>query len=378
MNNSTDHCLEFLRSIAIFILVIKIICWVITTVTSLFAIVMIRKNFRSSFLSQRLYMYFLSVGVLQGLCQILGQFPVEVTEDGQVALKSGLGWHTVCILFAYLDIVTTWIINFLMIWILLLMLWYYYRVVHRGCSMQAVNRTSHVREGIGVLMSTISALLISCIPFIKDMYGVFGAYCWIRTIDDDYLDSDLQKFSLSFMMITFSPQFCCLILGPLSGIYIYIRHGPDMFNTNVIKLSSVRMVFLLATVYSFLSLLPWVNWVYASYYTNCKNKAFYNAILLSMQTVTVAFSLWVTSFYICLSMSHGCNPPFIPVGSPTRIRTPDSSEVSSGMHMHSNTENKEVTDKSESTFGACKSECSKSMVATHGCKYCNTIIFMHT
>ena len=57
------------------------------------------------------------ISILQGAYQILKQTPsVEVTP---VALKNGFGW----VLFASLDMVTTWIIvKFLFIWILLLVL----------------------------------------------------------------------------------------------------------------------------------------------------------------------------------------------------------------------------------------------------------------
>ena len=184
MNNSTSsHCPEFSRKIATDIFIIKTTLWPLGILLSLImiAIVVIAKRLRSSLL-YRLLIYLMSASILQGVCQILEQLPVEITEDEQVGLKNGSGWRAVCKSFAYMDMVTTWMSNFLFIWILLLMLWYYYRLVHGGSSVQAVNRTFYVREGIGVLLSVMCPFLISCIPFIKDMYGISGPWCWMMMI----------------------------------------------------------------------------------------------------------------------------------------------------------------------------------------------------
>ncbi|MCG8622685.1 MAG: hypothetical protein MJE68_11915, partial [Proteobacteria bacterium] len=126
---------------------------------------------------------------------------------------------------------------------------------------------------MGVLLSAMCPFLISCIPFINDMYGISGPWCWIRTIgDDDCLDSDLQKFGLSFILITFSPQLFCLIFGPLGVVAImvsYLRVPKNLYGNgrrryqNGIKF--IGVVFLYTIIYSLLSLLPWANQVYVSY-----------------------------------------------------------------------------------------------------------------
>lgn len=121
--------------------------------------------------------------------------------------------------------------------------------------------------------------VISCIPFIKDMYGISGPWCGIKTLNKDgCLDNDLQKFSLGFTIITFCPQLGCLIvsLPCIVGTIISYLRVPKLLQgqgrvryRNAIRF--IGMIFLCAVIYSLLSLLPLVNRMYVFYYTNLKN-----------------------------------------------------------------------------------------------------------
>ena len=278
MNNSS-YCLKFSSKVADGIFITKTVLWLVGIFLSLIMIVimMITKRLRWSMI-YRLLTYLMATSILQGLCKILEQLPVEVTEDEQVTLKNGSGWHTSCVLFAYLDMVTTWMSSFMLIWIVLLMFWWYYHLV-RGHSVLATNCVSHFCEVIGILLSILCSFVISCIPFIKNMYGISGPWCWIRTIsEDDCLDTDLQKFNLGLTVITFCPQLGCLIFCSLCVVAIvgsYLRvpkslHGQGRWRyRNSIKF--IGLVLLYAIIYSLLSLLPWAKQLYILYYTNLKN-----------------------------------------------------------------------------------------------------------
>lgn len=291
--NDSSPCLEFSRKVATGIFVTKTVVWSIGILLSLIMIaIMVTKHFRRLFL-YRLLTYLMATSTLQGFCQILGQLPVEVTEDGRTTLKNGSGWRRACTSFAYLDVVTTWMTNFVIIWIMLLMVWYYYRLATGYHSnVQRLNRISCVREVIGVLIAILCSFVISCIPFIKDMYGISGTWCWIKTIsENDCLDIDLQKFSLGLTVITFCPQFVCLIFGSLCIIAImgsYLRvpktlHGQGRWHyRNSIK--TIGMIFLYAIFLSLPSLLPWANRMYIFYDTN-SNPSPLNYILWTMHAV---------------------------------------------------------------------------------------------
>jgi hypothetical protein len=172
-NNSTSsRCLEFSREVAGEIFVVRTSSWLVVILPSLvmIGVVVITKRLRSS-LQSRLLTYLLATGILHGICQILEQLPVEVTEDDQVVLKNGLRWRTACVLFAFLDMVTIWMSNFFLIWFLLLVLRILYYLIQ---SKLPPHRNSHtkVREGIGVA-TYINHKFIS-----HQLYSFYQGHVW--------------------------------------------------------------------------------------------------------------------------------------------------------------------------------------------------------
>ena len=61
---------------------------------------------------------------------------------------------------------------------------------------------SHTREIIGVVFLVVSPFLFSWIPFVKNMYGISGLWCFIKTASDNGCnDKNFQHLSLTLMMI---------------------------------------------------------------------------------------------------------------------------------------------------------------------------------
>ena len=72
----------------------------------------------------RLVIYLMAVNILQALLQILGLIPVQVMEDDlQVSIREGTGWLSACQALGYLELVTFWMENLIIIWIMLAMVW---------------------------------------------------------------------------------------------------------------------------------------------------------------------------------------------------------------------------------------------------------------
>ena len=87
------------------------------TVTSLFVIFLVGvTKFYKQFV-HRLVAYLMVVNALQALCQVLELIPIEVTEDEHIIIRNGTAWSDVCAILGYLDIVTSWNGNFVVIWI---------------------------------------------------------------------------------------------------------------------------------------------------------------------------------------------------------------------------------------------------------------------
>lgn len=217
--NGTEHCLEFSKRIADVIFDLKIALDSLGVVLSFFAILLVAISRIHKQFVYRLVMYLMVVNITQALCQIIELIPVEVTEDEYVTLRNGTGWEEVCAVLGYLDIVTAWMGNFVIIWIMLYMLtlsWQLYRLQssHHTTPPQNANINSHAREVIGVLLLVFSPFLFSWIPFAMHMYGISGLWCWIKTASDNGCnDRNFQHLSLTLMMVMF--------YGPLVGILVF-------------------------------------------------------------------------------------------------------------------------------------------------------------
>lgn len=134
MNNSTYYspCLEFSRKVATDIFITKTTLWSIRLSILLSYIVSMFVScgrLGYDFLFYQLLGFLMVFSAGQGIFQILGQLSIEVTEDEQLTLKNGSGWHNSCLAFAYLDMVATWTSSYILSWIMLLMLRYYYRLI---------------------------------------------------------------------------------------------------------------------------------------------------------------------------------------------------------------------------------------------------------
>ena len=221
--NGTDHCLEFSKKIADVIFDIKIVMGSLGILLSLSAIVLVTVSKIYKQFVYRLVMYLMAVNVTQALCQIVELIPVEVTEEEHITLRNGTGWEEACAVLGYLDIVTAWMGNFVIIWIMLYMLRLSWQL-HRLQSSQHhtippprapnANKTSHTREISSVLFLVFSPFLFSWIPFVVHMYGISGLWCWIKTASDNGCnDRSFQHLSLALMMGMF--------YGPLVGILIF-------------------------------------------------------------------------------------------------------------------------------------------------------------
>ena len=75
-----------------------------------------------------------------------------------------------------------------------------------------------VHEVLGVIFVLVCPFLFGWIPFVNNMYGASGPWCWIRTFDKNGCgDRSFQQLSLILMMAMFyGPLICILVFGLLS------------------------------------------------------------------------------------------------------------------------------------------------------------------
>ena len=283
--NGTDLCTEFSKKVANDIFIIKVVFGSLGALMSLMVIILIGATKIYKQFVYRLVVYLMIVNVLQALCQVLELIPIEVTEEEHITIRNGTAWVDVCGVLGYLDIVTSWSGNFVIIWTMLFMLKLSWKI-HSHQETTAQNQTFRrqrkykVHEILGVIFVLACPFLFGWIPFVNDMYGASGPWCWIRTVDKNGCgDGSFQQLSLILMMVMFyGPLIGILTFGLLCMLAVILllwrssRHlhgGNRQKHQNSMK--EIGIVLVYPIVYCIFCFFLVVNRIYSSVLTNPSN-----------------------------------------------------------------------------------------------------------
>ena len=268
------NCFKFSKEIAHAIFDIKVILSSVGILLSLFATgLIVWLKFYKKFV-YRLVMYLMAINIMKALCIITTLIPVKVTDDC-VTIKNGTGWTEVCAVLGYLDIVTAWMGNFIIVWIMVYMLtvsWQLHRL--QRSQYQATpewpgppSTKSHTREIIGVVFLVVSPFLFCWIPFVKNMYGISGLWCFIKTASD---------LSLTLMIImSYMPLISTLIFGMicLVTIIVLLQRSSNKMHGAVRQryrssMKEIGLILIYPIVYCIFCFFPLVNRIYSGTHTN--------------------------------------------------------------------------------------------------------------
>lgn len=286
--NSSDvdeHCFKSPKKIAEAIFVIKVTLNCIGILASVLVVclILISKNYKR--FVYRLVMYLMIVNSLQALCQILELTPAQVTEDETVSIKNGTGWSDMCAALGFLDMVTSWMGNFIIVWIMLYMLALSWRLHQMAVSdsneIRWQNPSKKYMESIGVLLLLFSPFLFSWIPFAMDMYGLSGLWCWIKTVNEenDCNDSGFAHKSLALIVSMFyGPIVLIIVFGFICMVTIILLlcrstrslHGGnrDRYNQGI---RNVGIVLIYPVIYCLFCVFLLINRIYSSTHSEGHN-----------------------------------------------------------------------------------------------------------
>ena len=281
--NSTDYppvrCNEFSASVANDIFYIKVSLGSVGIVLSLLAILTIgvTKIYREDFV-YRLLMYVMVVNSFQALCQVLHVIPVEMTSDDLLSIRNGTGWSDVCAVFGFLDMVTSWMGNLVIIWMMLYALKLNCGFIHYHQPVEKCK--SHTGEVVGICILFVSPFLFSWIPFVKDMYGVSGPWCWIKILNENgcHDDSNFQHLSLTFMVTMFyGPLFCIsifVVICMIVSIFLLLKRRHTEPKLPFQRTKTI-ILFTYALIYCLFWIFPMVNRIYTFFHFNSSDRPAY-------------------------------------------------------------------------------------------------------
>ena len=129
----------------------------------------------------RLVFYLMLLNLFEATILLLEVIPAEL-QDGEVFIRPN--WGGVCSLFGFIDQIISWMGFIAIVWIMLYMLWLTYHLYKIQDGQQHENshapKVSKKVEMIGILTLLITPFVLNWIPFIWDMYGLSGPWCWIK------------------------------------------------------------------------------------------------------------------------------------------------------------------------------------------------------
>ena len=285
-NTSQYSCLNFTTEFAKAVLDVKASLGAITVVVNLLAIALIVISKKYKDFTFRLVIYLMVTDILQAVTMCLALAPVYVPDAENAAkLREGQPWHEVCEITGFLLMVSMWMGNVVIIWIvghLLVLGWRLYRVqvtgatLKRNDSMLTKNgegRFAQVKwEMIGICIMIIGPFVIGVIPFVidDDMYGISGLWCWIRIINTHC--GDLKSIPLTVVLVLFYGPLLLIVFFSVISMFATIvlvcygavrRHGVTIVDQHQRRMKEIMLVLAYPMLYCTVCLLLLANRIYS-------------------------------------------------------------------------------------------------------------------
>ena len=219
-DNDTDdsgtQCLDFGVRNEDTILSIKLSIGAFTVLANLLAIILIIASKRIRDFLYRLVIYLLITDILQAFAICLALFPITVPDDTKPAqVRNGSLWRDTCAGTGFILMVTMWMGNIVIIWIVGHLVILGWREQRSHKMQNAADAPCNRKEVLGVLVLFFGPFLVAWIPFILpgEMYGMSGPWCWIKMIQRGC--GDLRNETLIVVFIFFYGPLVLIVLFSL-------------------------------------------------------------------------------------------------------------------------------------------------------------------
>ena len=164
----------------------------------------------------RSVLYLLVADLFLVMVQIPELFPVTY-KDHFVQLKPGEAWRNACSIFGYLDQVTAWMRDLVVVFIVV-QLFLFVRKPDKFH--QAQTEKEKIGEVIGICICFFLPFTFNWIPFLDDYYGLSGHWCWIKLVVKDCGSKNVLEGLMYMLVLYYIPLMCIVLLTSLLCIYI--------------------------------------------------------------------------------------------------------------------------------------------------------------
>ena len=215
----------------------------------------------------RLVFYFILADIFQAITHILELTPIEQV-NGVVVVKQGA--EGLCAFYGFLDQIALWMCNVAIIWIMLYMLWIVNKLrrVQRGAN-STNHKISIKAELVGLFFLVFFPLTFNWIPFVWNMYGISGLWCWIKE-SRGYCEDYELGLTLIFTLF-YAPLIIIVTFSFISLVAIATILCNGLINRSAVARSTysrcVKNTILIAIyplVYNLICVLPITNRIYSA------------------------------------------------------------------------------------------------------------------
>ena len=208
---NASYCLG-IRSEQVKTLNLTLICVCSTAgISCVLAIIFILVSKRYKKFVYRLTLYLMVAILLVEVATILEAVPMY-NNGAVVAVRKG--FEGLCAVASFLFQIAAWMEMFVIFWITLYLL----TVLVFSCNVTVVKWKQEV---IGLTAMLILPFLFNWIPFIKDMYGISGPYCWIKQSMNSNCKYDYVGLALMLALLN-GPEFSIIMFVFVSLVAIAI------------------------------------------------------------------------------------------------------------------------------------------------------------
>ena len=340
-NMSNESCYRFSNSQFSLVLRVKISMDSLGILACLVALAVIILSKAYKRLIFRLVLYFILADIFQAITHIIELTPIEHV-NGEVIVKEGA--DGLCAFYGFLDQTALWMCNVAIIWNVLYNLWTAKELLgaQRGAIINPDNsKTSIKTELVGLFCLLIFPFTFNWIPFIWNMYGISGLWCWIkesRGYCEDYELGLALIFSMYYgpliIIITFTFVSFMVIGGILcKGAQVGI--AKEKYTRGV---KDTVLIAIYPLVYNLICLLPIANRIYSASNGSRGREPFFPLWIAHtlaeparVLIPPIAFLLHPTSWKTMFSKDAGnrtssihIEPEDEDIGTPITIQTSDS------------------------------------------------------
>ena len=174
----------------------------------------------------RLVLYLMVADLLQALTNILESLPVKTDRHGVVKVQPGTEGQ--CATYGFLNQLAAWSENVVICWIMAYILVLVARIARVNSEYQSVDGTKtgklkHKKyEVFGVIFVALFPVTFNWIPFVDNMYGLSGMWCWIKLTKGNCHDDYIFGLTLTFLLL-YAPLMLIALFGFVtSSIAVFV------------------------------------------------------------------------------------------------------------------------------------------------------------